>query len=642
MKNIVGSVALSLASLTFIGCAATQADEPAAASAQAASTADGLGTLTGRVTAPKAFQAAKVTAHNLDRNVKYTVFTGQGRYRAVKMFPGRYTVTVVKPGFATTRQNVTIDPGSSVNLDFSLATAPVEDDYVGGMFYPGAKILPYDEIYPAGRGRDIIERTCQGCHTVQLFPYNVKRTYPTGRNLKDRASWTITVDRMHKGPAFGERGVGYFDPKLLQPGDREILIDYLATNFGVDSEPRVVKKEIPDPPLDEAALSKAMFVEYMFPNVEGQPERFTQEIDFREGNVYITDRGLPGLVRLDPRTGKYDDFTGHGGGHGIMVDLDESIWYSGDVIRRYNPSVGTRDSYVIEGERGLGANTFKFDSKGDLWLSLLGGGSLGKWDRETDTITYWRVPEPEAGRTWGLSRPYGLVVDHNDRVWFSDYHRSSVTMFDPATEQFRSYKITDLEPTNIRRLGADSNNWIWVSTWGRPNLRLGGAIYGLNPETGAVREYPVGIPYANPYDTQADDNDIIWASTDNYLVRLDPKTGKLTRYPTPVRTDMPKMTIARNGGIWFAERNAGQSGSYGGNATVLYPDKDAITELAAYFSAKSPANRLSLYRGPVGPKVQGVIKQSPRGAQNSATPARPTAPVILGPVKQDKANAYLE
>lgn len=601
-----------------------------------------MGQLSGPVQAPARLVAGMVQAYNEDRDIQYTVFTENGQYRAVNMFPGRYTVRIKKAGFAPVEKEIAIAAGESAQLDFELTSAPVEDDYVGGMTYPGARILPYDEVYPPGRGREIIERTCHGCHTVQLFPYNVKRTYPTGRNLKDRAAWSITVNRMHQGPAFGEQGASYFDPALLPPEDREIVIDYLAENFGVDSEPRVVKKEVADPPLDEEALGKAMFVEYIFPNVEGQPDRFTQEIDFRFGDVYVTDRGRPGLVRLDPRTGVWEDYVGHGGGHGIMVDLDGSIWYSGDVIRRYDPNTKKRDSYVIEGERRLGGNTFKFDSSGDLWISLLGGGSLGKWDRQTDTITYWRVPEDEPGRTWGLSRPYGLVVDHDDNVWFSEYHRSSVARFDPKTQTFRHFKITGLQPTNIRRLGADSKNWIWVSTWGRPNLEEGGSIYGLNPETAEVTEYPLGIPYTNPYDTQADNEDNIWASTDNYLIRLNQETGKMTRYPTPVRTDIPKMTIARNGAIWFAERNAGQAGDYGGTAAVLYPDKDQITEFAAHFAEGSPANRLSLYNGPVGPVVQGVIKQSPSGAQNSANPANPTAPVIVGPAEPDEASAYLE
>jgi virginiamycin B lyase len=603
----------------------------------AAKQLDGLGELRGTVKAPGKLVSGMVIAYNDEKHVRYVVFTEKNRYHVVNMFPGKYTVTFRKAGYETRTGTIDVPADGRAVLDFAVGATRVEPDYVGGMTYPDARIASYDEIYPPGRGRDIIERTCQGCHTIQLFPYNGVRTYPTGRAIKDRASWAATVDRMHKGPAFGGAGETYFDPKLLPPEDREVLIDYLAANFGPDSEKRVVRKDYEDPPLDEKALGKAQYIEYVFPNTQEYPERFTQQIDFdRDGNVYVTDRGAPGLVVLDPRTAKSETYVGHGGGHGILVDLDKSIWYSGDVTRRFDPATGKRDSYVVDGERRLGANTHIFDSHGDMWLSLLGAGALGKWERKTDTITYWKVP-------FERSRPYGIVVDHDDKVWFAEYHNSGIASFDPKTQQFRHYRITDFEPTNMRRLGADRQNNIWVSTWGRPNLREGGAIYRLNPDTGAVKEFRIGIPYTNPYDTQADDRDDIWASTDNYLVRLEQKTERITRYPLPVRTDVPKMTHAASGGVWFTARNAGQSGGYGGTASVLYPDKHAMTTLEAKHSPTSPANRLSLYKGPAGPSTEGVIKSFPAGAQNSQAPARPTAPTVVGPTKLErKRNLVVE
>ncbi|WP_181008381.1 carboxypeptidase regulatory-like domain-containing protein [Sphingomonas montanisoli] len=600
----------------------------------------GMGEMTGSVKAAKAFKSAKVYAFNKDRQIKYMVFTENGAFRATNMYPGTYTVTIDKPGLKAAPATITIEPGKTATLNIAAKTAPVAPTYIGGQVYPDTEIQPYNKIYPAGAGRDIIERTCQGCHTVQLFPYNVKRTYPTGRNLKDKAAWAITVDRMHKGPAFGERGVGYWDAKLLKPGEREVLIDYLAKNFGADSKPRVVQQELPDPPLDEKMLGKAQYITYFFPNVAGKPDRFTQQIDFCKGEVYIADRGLPGLVKLDPTTGKHVDIVGHGGGHGITTDENCGIWYTGETIRHYDPSTDKHDSYVIEKGAGLGSITTMFNTKGDLWMAMLGAGKIAKWERTTDTVKYWDLPQP--GLTYGKSRPYGLVLDQKERVWFGEYHKSSIGMFDPATETYKSFRLTPLAPTNIRRLGVDSKGHVWASTWGRPNLVKGGSMFELDPESGKVTEYPIGIPYTNPYDTKPDEQDNVWASTDNYLIRIDAKTRKMTRYPAPSRTDIPMMTIGRNGGVWFTDRGAGQSGAYGGTASVLYPDKDAITEFAAYFGPNNTANHLSKYQGPPPPKAEGVIKESPNGAQNSATPGNATAPKILGPVKPDSALGHLE
>ena len=590
----------------------------------------GMGQLSGKVGGEKADLLTTVYALHIEKNVGYMVYVSDGEYRLTNLFPGSYEVTirpavgqVFRDGFAP--QTVRLKVEGDATHDFALEDAGYEPDYVGGMFYkggwtatpgatpaPDAVVLPYDEIYPPGPGRDIMERTCHGCHTPNMFSYNAVRRYPSGRPLHNKAGWAITVDRMHKAVAFGVYGVAgrpsYFDPALLPPKDRDIVVDYLAENFGIDSEPRVIQLEN-EPELDNQALAKAMIIEYRLANTPNNPGRFTQQIDFDgKGNVWVADRGDPGsIVRIDPRTGSFKDNMGYGGGHGIAVDTtDGSVWFSS--MFRLDPESGLTDTYDVAAELPLRANTHIFDSKGDLWMSSLAAGVLSKWDRETDTVVYWDVPILR-------SRPYGIIVDHNDKVWFAEYHNSGIARFDPDTETFTHYQLTDHLPTNMRRPGVDSKNHIWLATWGSKGMQ-NGALYGLNPETGEVIERKVEIPYANPYTVESDEYDNIWIGTDNYLVKYDQKADTMTRYPVTVRTDMPKITIARDSAIWFTPRNAGHSGGYGGSASVLYPDKDNIKTLAAYFPEHSAHNRLKYYKGPPGAKVTGVPKMSPCGAQN--------------------------
>ena len=592
----------------------------------------GMGQIAGTVSAAPSSAGATVYALNAKKNVGYMVYVVSGRFRATNVFPGEYEVTLRKPGLLAPVAKVTVEAGKTALTDFAAQAVAVEPDYVGGMTYPGAKIEPYDVIYPPGPGRDILERTCMGCHTIQVFPFNVVRTYPTGRTPKDRNGWAITVDRMHKSPAFGMTGkASYFDPALLTAADRDVLVDYLAANFPADAPPRVVRKEEGgDPPLDEHALEKAMIVEYRFPNTPQMPERFTQQIDFDgKGNVWVTDRGAPALVKVDPRSGKRIDYLGHGGGHGLAVDSDGTVWYSDEIVRRFDPATDLHDDYVVEGERRLGSNTQVFDSKGNLWMSLLAAGGLGLWERKSDTFSYWDVPIER-------SRPYGIIVDHNDKVWFAEYHNSGVASFDPQTKTFRHYPFTTAQPTNNRRPGVDSKNRIWIATWGSKGMQ-NGALYRVDPASGAVMERKIGIPFANPYSVEADEFDNIWVATDNYLLRYDQKADSFTPFPLAERTDVPKVTIAHGGAVWFTPRNAGQSGSYGGAAAVLYPDKDRIESFGAYFAPNSAANRLASYRGPASPKVKGVIKSYPRGAQNSATPAVAKGPQVKGKTKRADA-----
>src|SRR5207248_4363965 len=80
------------------------------------------------------------------------------------------------------------------------------------------------------------------------------------------------------------------------------------------------------------------------------------------------------------------------------------------------------------------------------------------------------------------------------------------------------------------------------------------------------------------------------------------------------RTDQPKVTITRDGAVWYAPRGAGSSG-YGGVAAVLYPDKDNIPTLGAFYSATTSHNRTAKFNGK-SVKVTGVVKMAPATAEN--------------------------
>jgi virginiamycin B lyase len=563
----------------------------------------GLGELTGTVAVPKGMTIVPVYAYNAARHVGYAVFAVNGTYRAVDLFPGRYEITVRKDGLAMQPVTVEVAAGARVTADLAPQAVTAPPTYVGGNTYEGVTVAPYERIYPPGPGRKIVERTCMVCHGVNFLP----------NNLLDRDGWAAAVDYMTREPAFKnlgfEAGPSMMDPARLSGADRKLLLDYLAKNFGPESTPRAVKQEA-DPPLDPAALSKAMFVEYRFPNTKAMPKRWTQEPHFdKDGNVYVTDRGSPpAIVRVDPRTGESKDFLvpdPKSSPHGLTVDADGTVWWAGRnvFLAHLDPATGLTDQYPVT-ELGFHGHTPVFNSKGDLWFSMLPGNKIGHWERATDTVTYYEVPEPRA-------RPYGFVIDHKDKVWFVEYHADHVTRFDPDTKTFTRFPIKSA-PASLRRLGVDAKDTIWYGVYGTVGKK--GKLGHLDPATGAVVERELPIDYSNPYDAWPDEDDNIWASCDNYFVKFDQKTERFTVYPVPERTDQPKMMITREGAIWFTPRDAGHAG-YGGAASVLYPDMDKITTLAAYYSENSSANHVAKFHGPAV-KVTGAVKLSKDGAQN--------------------------
>src|SRR5579864_593371 len=100
LSGLVG--AMSLALVFFIVKTAYSGQNKAMKTAAIGTTGTlaGTGTLSGIVKAPKEFKAAKVYARNVDKNVVYMVFTEDGKYQAVDLFPGNYEVSVMKNGFS--------------------------------------------------------------------------------------------------------------------------------------------------------------------------------------------------------------------------------------------------------------------------------------------------------------------------------------------------------------------------------------------------------------------------------------------------------------------------------------------------------------------------------------------------------------
>ncbi len=575
---------------------------------------EGYGQLSGKVSGSTPGVLPTVVARNIENEVSFVVFVVNGEYAAVNLYPGNYDVTI-RPavdqleGFTPETVRVKIEANGHAEVDFALRDVRVMQNYAGGMPYPeGTTVLPYDEIYPQGPGRDVIERVCFGCHTQHLFPYNARPSmYSGGRPPHDKAGWAATVVRM-TGRMWGKSTV--VNPDLLTAEDRKVLVDYLADNFGVDSEPRLVELSS-EPELDLDALSKAMFVEFRFPNKPDYDPRWPwpHQVDFDlDGNAWLAHTRCC-IIRIDPRTGESETFYGHGGGHGIAVDqTDGTVWYSGDVVTHLDPETGLVDHWKVDGKR-IGSNTQIFDSKGDLWLSLM--SDLGKWDRETNSIKYWEVPVLR-------SRSYGIVVDYNDVVWFADYHNGGITSFNSETEEFKHYSLvpdSDISANSIRRLGVDLSGNIWAPTWGSWGTK-NAALYQLDPETGEVWEHKLGIEYSTPYAAEGDANGNVWVATDNYLSMFNQAASKFTHYPIPVRSDTVKTTIAANGGIWFQYRNAGKYDGYGGTAVVLYPDMNNLETMASFPAEWSNNYALGNYKGAKSPKVIGGDRVSPDQPQN--------------------------
>lgn len=83
------------------------------------------GTITGTVAADQGkVIGLRVTAHNLDNRLWYTVFTYKGHYTVPQALPGRYELRVYEPSFASPPSRCSWGPAKPRRRTFQLPKSP--------------------------------------------------------------------------------------------------------------------------------------------------------------------------------------------------------------------------------------------------------------------------------------------------------------------------------------------------------------------------------------------------------------------------------------------------------------------------------------------------------------------------------------
>ncbi len=340
-------------------------------------------------------------------------------------------------------------------------------------------------------------------------------------------------------------------------------------------------------PLDEAALAKAMFIEYYLPidppgtgssspefAKQGRGIRWGQDVRFdADGNVWLTDRGYPHrLVKLNPRTGEQKDYLypdgAKLGNHDLTIDRFGIVWapeHSGvqptgkKRILGFNPKT-EKWEYQIPGDPdNVIRNEMKWmqsmalDSKSNLYVGWIMGGAISKWERATNKVTVYPISDRGAV-------PYGVIADRNDNIWIALWNSGKIAKFDTINEQWTEFAPLTF-PGHIRRLNVDAQNNIWAAIWNQG--RRPGKLAKLDQATGRFTEYSVPLWTAQPYDVNADPEGNIWFADSPtpdrvaLINKFNPRNQTWAFYPKPqFDADTPKVQVTREGAIWYSPRGS--------------------------------------------------------------------------------------
>ena len=191
-----------------------------------------MASLTGTVDAPGPFKAAQVYLRNIDTRILYMVYTNAGRFKAVALLPGNYEINVQARGLESDVQKLAIKAGDRPQVKLSMREASNADRFPSAVPAPARELTlqSYDEVYPPGPGKQVMEEVCMTCHGENFAPMRPRNA----------AGWQAGIDlMMGKGNFDGDR-VNSYAGILAPPAtnfrfgyqDRKDLLEYLIRTSG--------------------------------------------------------------------------------------------------------------------------------------------------------------------------------------------------------------------------------------------------------------------------------------------------------------------------------------------------------------------------------------------------------------------------
>lgn len=298
-------------------------------------------------------------------------------------------------------------------------------------------------------------------------------------------------------------------------------------------------------PRPKGTETRVVMTEYDLEGPEHQPHDAAVDPD---GVVWHTDFALPFVGRLDPRTGKpeqfpvsmtkakagYGDVRGEGTGD-VQIDRDGNPWFSfQSTLLKFDKNTHAFKSYQapeIDGTRpGIGFFSIASDGR----IVFLGPGVVFRLDPTTGEFTSARYSVPE-----GINGQfYGWTVDSKGTVYGALQWEGAIGEIDEKAGKMIVHR-TPTPGSGPRRVHMDSQDRFWFAEY------LVHKIAVLDTRTKKFQEWAVPTPWSGGYDVVPDKNGEVWGGgmhTDR-IFRLNPKTGQVTEYLTPRELNVRRIEV---------------------------------------------------------------------------------------------------
>ena len=278
------------------------------------------------------------------------------------------------------------------------------------------------------------------------------------------------------------------------------------------------------------------------------------------GGIWFVEIGANRIGKLDKASGRMKEWvipTPAAHPHGITVDKDGFVWFSEanqDKIGRFDPRTETFKEYPVppggkrQGARnGVGRiHTPMMGKDGNLYCTNEWLSTIVQLDPKTGATKEYQARF--AGKRG--SRPYGLQVDFDGNMWFAAVGSEYIGMIDIKAETVTEYP-TPTKKSGPRRLCVDPEGKIWFTEWNTHKIGY------IVPRTKEMKEFDLpAAPRAGAYAVTSNGAGTIFAGEfiANQVTKFEPKTGKFTEYPMPLRRSRVRQIVCcEEGYVWYAD-----------------------------------------------------------------------------------------
>ncbi|MDZ7773254.1 MAG: hypothetical protein U5K31_11040 [Balneolaceae bacterium] len=221
-----------------------------------------------------------------------------------------------------------------------------------------------------------------------------------------------------------------------------------------------------------------------------------------DGDVWFVGQRGDYIAEFNPDNQQFRriDLPEGAGPHNCIVDDEGFIWYAGNRaahIGRVNPENGEIEQIPMPDDQARDPHTLVFDRNGDIWFTVQGGNFVGKLTVADRSVELIEVPTERA-------RPYGIVVDEDNRPWIALFGTNKLATVDPETMELTEISL-EREDARPRRIEWTSDGRVWYADYAQ------GYLGAYNPADQSFSEWVMpDSADANPYAMVSDDQDNLW------------------------------------------------------------------------------------------------------------------------------------